>query len=312
MEKTSDRVSGAFKSGYIGLIGRTNVGKSTLINRILKNNVLITSDKVQTTRNRVNCIYNRSDAQAIFVDCPGFFKPRNLLGEKLNKIVYGVIEDVDVISVVVDLAGGIGAGDFYVFERIKGKRQPKILVLNKIDLLGDRQIKNLSKESFLISKEYDFFNAVVLLSAKTGENVPDFLESVITNLSAGPKYFPDDVITDMPLNKMIAEIVREKLVDNLYEELPHSVNVEVDSIEKTETAQGEPLSRIECSIFIEKRSHKAIIIGKSGTMLKKIGELSRREIENLIGNRVYLKLWVKVMENWTRNEHYLDRMGYRG
>jgi GTP-binding protein Era len=174
------------------------------------------------------------------------------------------------------------------------------------------KMRDLTIKPELILKQENFFDAVIPISALSGENVDSFLETVIKNLPAGPKYYPDSVITDMPLNKMLAEIVREKLADKLFEELPHSINVEVESLERKTTSKGEPLSKIECSIFVEKKSHKAIIIGRSGTMLKKIGELSRKDIENLLGTRVYLQLWVKVIENWTRNEQYLSRMGFGG
>jgi GTP-binding protein Era len=299
-----------FKSGFIGLIGRTNVGKSTLINKILKKNVVITSDKAQTTRDRINCIYNSENAQAIFVDCPGFFKPRDLLGKKLNKIIYGVLEDVDIIVAMVDIAGGIGAGDHYVFEQIKNKSKRQMLLLNKLDLLDKREKARIPDIISEIKAEYVFFKDVIPISAVTGENINVFLESLIYKLPLGPKYYPDVMITDMPINKIIAEIVREKLSRNLFDELPHSINIQVENMKKTTTKTGEPLTKIECSIYAEKKSHKAMIIGKSGEMLKKVGEISRYEIENLIGTKVYLQLWVKIMENWTKKEVYLRRMGY--
>ena len=299
-----------FKSGFIGLIGRTNVGKSTLINKILKKNVVITSDKAQTTRDRINCIYNSENAQAIFVDCPGFFKPRDLLGKKLNKIIYGVLEDVDIIVAMVDIAGGIGAGDHYVFEQIKNKSKRQMLLLNKLDLLDKREKARIPDIISEIKAEYVFFKDVIPISAVTGENINVFLESLIYKLPLGPKYYHDVMITDMPINKIIAEIVREKLSRNLFDELPHSINIQVENMKKTTTKTGEPLTKIECSIYAEKKSHKAMIIGKSGEMLKKVGEISRYEIENLIGTKVYLQLWVKIMENWTKKEVYLRRMGY--
>jgi len=299
-----------FKSGFIGITGRTNVGKSTLINRILKKNILVTSGKPQTTRNRVNCIYNTDRAQAIFVDCPGFFKPRNLLGEKLNKIIYEVLDDVDIIITMADISGGIGPGDSFVFEKIKNRNQPKILVLNKIDILSGKRKSGLPEEIIALSKKFDFFKNIIPVSAFTGENIDMLLNKVTGLLPEGPKYFPDGMVTDMPLNRMISEIIRQKITENLFEELPHSLNVEVESIERTKTKSGQNLAKIECSIFVEKKSHKGIIIGKSGSMLKKTGELARKEIEEILGTRVYLQLWVKIMENWTRKEHFLNRFGY--
>jgi GTP-binding protein Era len=307
-----------FKSGYIGLIGRTNVGKSTLINKIFDRNIVITSDKAQTTRNRINCIYNTDSAQAIFVDCPGFFKPRNLLGEKLNRIIFQVLDDVDIIVAMVDFYGGIGIGDSYVFEQIKKRHVPKILILNKIDLLNAAGRHSLLETISKVKSEMDFFEEVISVSASTGENLEKLLKVLMKKLPKGPKYYPGGMITDMPVNKMIAEIIREKLSANLFDELPHSINVEVVKLQTkgagrendAAAGKGDALVKIECNIYVEKKSHKAMIIGKSGSMLKKVGELSRTEIEKLLQSRVFLQLWVKVEENWTRKEAYLDRFGY--
>jgi GTP-binding protein Era len=299
-----------FKSGYVGLIGRTNTGKSTLINNIVGRNAVITSDKAQTTRNRINCIYNTPVYQAVFVDCPGFFKPRNLLGKKLNSIIYEVLSDVDVICAVVDAAAGIGRGDRYVFEQVKNKSKPSILVLNKIDLLPDSALKELPGMIHELKKEYNFFKDILIISARTGENVSGLLDMVSGMLPAGPKYFPDNMVTDMPLAKMVSEIIREKLSENLFEELPHSVSVAVENMVQSRTSGKEDITRIECSIYVEKKSHKAMIIGKSGANLKKTGELSRMELESFLGTKVYLELWVKVLENWTKNEHYINKLGY--
>ena len=398
----------SFKSGYIGLVGRTNVGKSTLINKIFDRNIVITSDKAQTTRSRVNCIYNIDNAQAIFVDCPGFFKPRNLLGEKLNRIIFQVLDDVDIIVAMVDFPDGIGVGDYYVFEQIKNRHVPKILVLNKIDLLNTAGKYTLLETISKIGNELDFFEEIIPVSASTGENLEELLKVLMGKLPVGPMYYPGGMVTDMPLNKMVSEIIREKLSANLFDELPHSINVEVVNLQRkgagkgkgagmekgdrpgesfgiqenaflqqeTDMAQwgrlqkeigikrglglekaaglsegsdieelagsmkaagmgrdaaiqrapeiqqetggrsvvkadsGKELVIIECNIYVEKKSHKAMIIGKSGSMLKKIGGLSRLEIEKLLDSKVFLKLWVKVEENWTRKEAYMDRFGY--
>jgi GTPase len=380
----------SFKSGYIGLVGRTNVGKSTLINKIFDRNIVITSDKAQTTRSRINCIYNIDNAQAVFVDCPGFFKPRNLLGEKLNRIIFQVLDDVDIIVAMVDFPDGIGVGDYYVFEQIKSRHVPKILILNKIDLLNAQGKYSLLETISKIRNELDFFEEIIPVSASTGENLEELLKVLMGKLPVGPMYYPGGMVTDMPLNKMVSEIIREKLSANLFDELPHSINVEVVSLQrkgagkgngagegkgagienaagpgkgfgmqedafmpqetdmalwgvlkeaagiKKVAVQGEAagleagsgmkewagagsvakdgsdreLVIIECNIYVEKKSHKSMIIGKSGSMLKKIGGLSRIEIEKLLDSRVFLKLWVKVEENWTRKEAYMDRFGY--
>lgn len=295
-----------FKSGFVGLAGRANVGKSTLVNKILKQKVVITSDKIQTTRSRINCIYTTDDLQAIFVDCPGFFKPRNLLGEKLNNIIYRMLGDVDLITVMVDIASGIGTGDYFVFEAVKNKPQPKILLLNKIDLISDSRLSYENKKL----KSFNFFSDIIAVSAKTGKNIDKYLNVISDKLPPGPKYFPEDMITDQPLRKVAAEIVREKIFKNVSEELPHSVNVEVEDFKEDKTKSGQSLIRINCNIFTERESQKAIIIGKKGRMLKKVGSEARIELENLTGEKVFLELWVKVKKNWTRKEQYLSEFGY--
>jgi len=295
-----------FRSGFVGLLGRTNVGKSTLINKILKRKILITSNKVQTTRNRVNCILNTSRSQIIFVDSPGFFRPRNLLQERLKKAASSVASDVDVIVVVVDAAGGIGRGDRFVFDQIKKSSLPKILLVNKIDLVE----KDKYREDIAGIEKEELFDDIIEVSARTGENLDRFIKVLEDYLPVGPRYFEDDILCDRPVENTIADIVREKLFDNLSQELPHSIAVETDSITQSTTRRGEKLASIECSIYTERDSQKAIIIGRSGDMLKKVGSLSRKELEKLLDTRVFLKLWVKVRHNWTGEEAFLDRFGY--
>ncbi len=294
------------KSGFVGLVGRTNVGKSTLINKILKKKVLITSDKVQTTRNRIHCILNNEKSQIIFVDSPGFFRPRNLLQERLKNTAEGVIGDVDVIVVIVDIAGGIGGGDNFVFEQIKDRSQPKILLLNKIDIAGADRTADQRKKI----EDLDYFNEVIEISAKTGENLDRFIEVLTGFLPYGPRYYGEDMVSDQPAEKIISEIVREKLFEILSEEVPHSITVEVERLKETRTKSGDKLTSIGCSIFTERSSQKGIIIGKSGNVLKRVGEKSRLELEKFFGNKVFLELWVKVRKNWTKNELFLDRFGY--
>jgi len=295
-----------FKSGFVGLIGRTNVGKSTLVNKILNQKIAITSSKIQTTRNKINCILNTKNSQIIFVDCPGFFKPRSLLGERLNSIVLNVIDDSDLIVMIVDAADGIGSGDFFIFNKIKHKSQPKFLLLNKIDLVSKDKIER-EKEKL---RGLDLFDYTGEISAKTGENVDEFLTMLTGKLPEGPRYFENGVVTDQPVEKTISEVVREKLTSNLSEEIPHSIGVEVERFEETTTRGGEKLIAIECNIYTEKLSQKAIIIGKSGSMLKKVGSQARLELESLLKSKVFLELWVKVEENWTKKESLLNRFGY--
>ena len=294
------------RSGFVGLVGRTNVGKSTLINKIIKKKILITSDKVQTTRNRINCVLNTPRSQIIFVDSPGYFKPRNLLQERLKEAASGVAGDVDVIVVVVDAAGGIGRGDRFVFEQIRRSSLPKILLVNKIDLVKEQEYK----KSILEIDEEGLFDSIVEVSARTGENLDSFIHILEDYLPLGPRYYGEDMVCDQPLENTIADIVREKLFGSLDEEIPHSVTVEVDDIKESVTRSGKKLNSIECSIYTERNSQKAIIIGNSGSMLKRIGSQARRELERLMGTKVFLQLWVKVKHNWTRKEEFLDRFGY--
>lgn len=254
-----------FKSGFVGLIGRTNVGKSTFINQVLGQKVAISTNKSQTTRERINCIYNSSNSQIVFVDCPGYFKPHNLFGQRLNKVVNRVVEDSDLLLVMVDVAAGIGGGDFYVMEGLAKNPKPKILLLNKTDITGKDQ---LDYEQGKI-EEYGFFEQVIPVSARTGYNIDRTLAAVEKHLPSGPKYFTEDMVTDQPQEKMIADIIREKLALSLLQELPHSISVMVNSIEDAKTKSGEKLVNIYADIFTEKKSQKAIVIGKSGSKLKK-------------------------------------------
>ena len=294
------------RSGFAGLIGRTNVGKSTLINKMIKKKILITSDKVQTTRKRINCILNTPRSQIVFVDSPGFFRPRNLLQERLKDTASGVVKDVDVIVVVVDAAGGIGKGDRFVFDQIRKINIPRILLVNKIDLVKSDQYRSDLHE---IEKE-GIFDSIIEVSAKTGENLDSFINILEDYLPVGPRYYDPDMICDQPLENTVAEIVREKLFGELSQEIPHSITVEADSIKKTKTASGKELTSIECSIYTERDSQKAIIIGKKGSLLKSIGSKARKELEKLLDTKVFLQLWVKVKHNWTREEAFLDRFGF--
>lgn len=295
-----------FRSGFVGLIGRTNVGKSTLVNKIINKKVVITSSRAQTTRNKINCILNAEGCQIIFIDCPGFFKPKNLLGKRLYNTVLNVIKDSDIIVVIVDAASGIGSGDFFIIEHVKSIDRPGFLLLNKIDLVSREKIKK-EKEKI---EEFDFFDYVGEISARTGKNIDKFLASLKEKLPPGPKYFDKNTTTDQPLEKIISEVVREKLFENLSMELPHSINVSVERFKETKNKKGEKLIVIGCTVYAERHSQKAIIIGKSGNMLKKAGSEARAELETLLGSRVFLELWVKIEKNWTKNEFMLERFGY--
>jgi len=291
------------KSGFIGLIGRTNVGKSTLINKILKQKILITSDKVQTTRNLVRCILNTQDSQMIFVDSPGFFKPKSPFQQRLNNSADRVIGDVDIIVAVVDAAGGIGRGDRFVFEQIKRSKLPKILLLNKIDMAGATELRKQREE---IEGE-KLFDNILEVSAKTGENLDRFIELLKDRLPEGPRYDDEDMVCDQYWEKIMSETIREKLLINLSDEIPHSIMVEVDDFKESKTRSDEKLISAQCTVYGEINSQKVIIIGRCGNMLKKIGKQARLELEEIFGSKVFIQLWVKVKHNWTKEESFLDR-----
>jgi len=216
-----------FKSGFVALAGRTNVGKSTLINNILGSKIVITSEKAQTTRNRINCIYNDDNSQIVFIDIPGFLKPKNLLTEKLNKLIAKTINDADIVLAVVDVSTGIGKGDFFIFEKLKEINKPVVLLLNKIDLSSKRNIEiEIDKV-----KEFDFFKDILLISALEDKNFNQLLSTVKKYLPVGMAFYPDDILSDRPVRSIAEDIIREKLITKLEDELPHSVTVEIDKFE---------------------------------------------------------------------------------
>ncbi|MGI6728029.1 MAG: GTPase Era [Anaerovoracaceae bacterium] len=294
------------KSGFIGIIGRPNVGKSTLLNAILGEKIAITTDKPQTTRNSIRGIYTRhngdeDDCQLVFIDTPGIHKPKNKLGHYMTDMAIRTLNEVDVIIFIVDEALSEGPGDFYILELLKQVNTPKILVINKIDKLSPDQFRS-------IFEEYDamnLFEGIYGICALEGKNVPVLLEKIGTMVEEGPMYFPEDMVTDHPERFIITEIIREKILMYLEEEIPHGVAVEIESYEESER-----ITKIGVIIYCEKKSHKGIIIGKEGKKLKGIGKSARLEIENLLGTKVFLELWVKVKENWRDNEFAISGFGY--
>jgi GTP-binding protein Era len=295
-----------FKSGFVALAGRTNVGKSTLINNIIGSKIVITSSKAQTTRNRVNCVYNEEKTQIIFVDIPGFLKPKTLLTEKLNRLIVDTLKDADVIVVLVDIAAGIGSGDLFVFDKVKGENKPLILVLNKIDLVSKEKIE-LEMEKI---KDLNYFDSIVEISALKGINIDKLINEIKKYLPEGPVYYPNDIISDRPIRNIVEDIIREKLINKLSEEIPHSIAVEIERFEEGKDKNGNSITRIAALIYVQKKSHKKIVIGKSGRILKEVGIEARKEIEELLGNKVFLELWIKVKENWTMDENVLKELGY--
>lgn len=297
-----------FKSGFVSIIGRTNVGKSTLINNLIKEKVVITANKPQTTRNAIRAIANRENSQIIFIDTPGIHKPKNKLSETMNDTAFSSMKDVDVILFLIEATSTeIGRGDSLLLERIQEAKKKTILIINKIDLV---EKENLLK---LISKykdQYDF-EAVIPISAtdpKYSETVLDEIEKL---LKPGPKYYEDDEYTDQTMRQIAEEIVREKALRLLKDEVPHGIYVETEKFNFRETSKKQEIYDIEVCIYCIKNSHKGIIIGKDGSMLKKIGSSARYELEKSLGTKVNLKIWVKVKEDWNENTNILKRFQYK-
>jgi GTP-binding protein Era len=292
-----------FKSGFIGIIGRPNVGKSTLLNNLVNRKVAITSAKPQTTRNKIRCIVNRRNAQLVFVDTPGFHKPKDPLGKHLNRAVRDTLKEVDIVLFMVDPSMTIGRGDAYIAKDLVKVATPIMLVLNKIDKLKGSELEDQLKTA----KELGDFHKIIPLSAKTGENIGELLDDLVSLLPLGPKYYPDEMITDQPEKLLIGEFIREKVLDLTSEEIPHSVAVEIEDIV---ARKGKNLIDVFALIFVERNSQKGILIGKGGRMLKEVGKRARSDIEKLLGTQINLQLKVKLKKKWRRDESALHRFGY--
>lgn len=292
-----------FKSGFVSIIGRPNVGKSTLLNDLIGEKISIISDKPQTTRNQIKCIFTDDKMQVIFLDTPGIQKARNNLGKYMEAQTFDALKDTDAIVWIVDNSVDMGKWDNFILEKMKAMNLPKILVINKIDLLNDDQLEYLL-EKF---ENMDLFDAIVPMGAKDGINTKQILEALYDVLEEGPLYYPDDMITDQTERVIVSEIIREKSLRYLEQEIPHGIAV---SIEKFTERNEKEIIDIHATIFCEKDSHKGIIIGKGGRKLKGIGKSAREDIEKLLGTKVNLQLWVKVNKNWREKEHLVKRMGY--
>ncbi len=289
------------RSGFVSFVGRPNVGKSTLINQIVGSKIAIISDKPQTTRNIIQGIYNDDDTQIVFVDTPGIHKPTHKLGQILNRGAYYSIEDVDVVCLLVDAKAGLGKGDKYVIERLKNINKPVILVINKIDGLSKDEI-------FLKINEYkDLYNfkEIVPISALKNKNVDELIKVIKEYLKDNVKYFDDSMITNRSMQFMIAETVREKILWLTKEEVPHSVTCVVEKIVKDKDK-----NIINVAIIVDRDALKKIIIGKGGSMIKKIGTLARKDLEEILGTKVYLELYVKTIEKWRDREKYLTEFNF--
>ena len=292
------------KSGFVALIGRPNVGKSTLMNRLIGQKIAITSNKPQTTRNRIQTVYTDERGQIIFLDTPGIHKAKNKLGEYMVNVANKTLQDVDVILWLVEPTDYIGAGERQIITKLKGVKKPVILVINKVDTVSKADILKFIDA---YRREMDF-DEIVPVSALKGTNTEDLTETIFKYLTYGPMYYDEDTVTDQPMRQIVAELVREKALRCLSDEIPHGIAVTIEVMK--ERPDGS-MWDIEASIVCERDSHKGIIIGKGGAMLKKIGSAARFEIERLLESKVNLKLWVKVRKEWRDSELMMKNFGYR-
>ena len=290
------------KSGFIAVVGRPNVGKSTLINSLIGQKIAIMSDKPQTTRNRILCILTQPDAQVVFLDTPGMHKPLHKLGEYMERTAENTLREVDAILFVVDATEKLGAGERYILEHLKATKKPVILVVNKLDLIERAQVLPIITT---YTAQYEFAG-VVPISAKAKLNLDELLGEVKKYLPEGPQYYPEDMVTDQPERLIAAELVREKVLELTRDEVPHAVAVDVDEMATRPTGDV----YIRATIYVERDSQKGIIIGAKGSMLKQVGALARKDIEALLGSKVYLDLWVKVKKDWRNRDNVLKGFGF--
>jgi len=293
----------AFKSGFVSIIGRPNVGKSTLMNRIIGEKVAITSPRPQTTRNRIHGVYTTDKGQIVFVDTPGIHRARNKLDSYMLEQAFKSLEGIDLVILLVDGTSPFVKGDDFILRQLKRNKLPIIIVMNKIDELSSNQL-----EARVDQYHRETGREVIPISALTGKNLSVLLEEIFNYLPEGPKYYPDEMITDQLEQFIIAEMIREKIFYLTREEIPYGIAVLID--EMVERDNG--LFYIRATIYVEKKSHKGIIIGKNGSMLKEIGLQARKDIERLLQIDVYLDLWVKVLKDWREKEGLIKRMGYKG
>ena len=293
-----------FKSGFVSIIGRTNVGKSSIINQLVGEKVAAIANKPQTTRTAIRAIVNRENSQIIFIDTPGIHKPKTKLGDIMVETAFGVFQDVDVVVFVVEATSDeIGKGDRLILEKIKEAKKKTILIINNVDLADKIHIAELID---LYQKEYDF-TAIIPVSTVKKINIDVILDEIEKNLKEGPAYYDIEEYTDQTLRQLVEETIREKALKLLNDEVPHGIFVEVDKIKKRKTQNEEPIFNIDATIYCLRDSHKGIIIGKNGGMLKKIGTYAREDLEKMLDTKVNLKLWVKVKEDWLNNDQFVKK-----
>jgi GTPase len=296
----------SFHSGFVAIVGRPNVGKSTMLNAIVGRKVSIVSDKPQTTRTQVRAVRTTDASQLVFLDTPGVHRPRTLLGERGNQRALATLQEVDVVCFVIEANAPIGPGDRFVAERLAEVDTPVVLALNKIDAATHDEI---GQHLAVASGELGDFAAYVPVSARTANGLDALVRELEARLPEGPHYYPDDVVTDQPESFLAAELLREQLLKVAREELPHSIAVNTDDVEERRTSSGEPLLAVRVIVRVERESQKGIVIGKGGAVLKAAGTAARRELEALLGMRVHLETRVKVEPDWQRRAGSLDRLG---
>ncbi|PEX93655.1 GTPase Era [Bacillus cereus] len=292
-----------YKSGFVSIIGRPNVGKSTFLNRIIGQKIAIMSDKPQTTRNKIQGVYTENDSQVIFIDTPGIHKPKHKLGDFMVKMAQTTLKEVDIVLFMVNAVEGFGRGEEFIIEKLQETKQPVFLVINKIDQVHPEQLLELIDQ---YRKLYEFAE-IVPISALDGNNVEALINTIKKYLPEGPQYYPDNQVTDHPERFIISELIREKVLHLTREEVPHSVAVVIDAIQKREGGAV----YINATIVVERSSQKGIIIGKQGKMLKEVGKRARFDIESLLGSKVFLEVWVKVQKDWRNKMSQLRDLGFR-
>ncbi len=293
-----------FKSGFISIIGRPNVGKSTFLNRVIGQKIAIMSDKPQTTRNKVQGVLTTDDAQFIFIDTPGIHKPKHKLGDFMMKVAQNTLKEVDIILFMVNAEEGYGRGEEFILEKFQSITTPIFLVINKIDQIHPDELLTII-DSY--KEKYDF-SEIIPISALEGNNVDSLLEQIKKYIPEGPQYYPADQVTDHPERFIVSELIREKALHLTREEIPHSLAVLIDKMERKE---DKDIVHVMATIIVERDSQKGIVIGKQGKMLKEIGQRARLDIENLLGSKVFLELWVKVQKDWRNKMSNLRDFGFR-
>lgn len=296
-------MSKQFKSGFVAIVGRPNVGKSTFMNYVLGQKIAIMSDKAQTTRNKIQGVYTNQDCQIVFLDTPGIHKPKHELGNFMVESAYSALKEVDAVLFMVNASEKRGPGDDFIIEKLKKIKTPVFLVLNKIDLISPDELLD-RVESY---QETIPFAGIIPISVLQGNNVQELMTTLTNHLPEGPQYYPSDQITDHPEYFVVSELIREKILHLTKEEIPHSVAVTVDKMQKDEFDKV----HVYANIIVERPTQKGIIIGKGGKLLKEIGVRARKDIEQLLGNKVYLELWVKVEKDWRKKKSHLQDFGYR-